>query len=540
MKRTIYIFVCAASLHLAAVAQPAIQWQYSYGGTLNDIMSNGNNTHDQMALTADGGIIIAGLSESNDGDVTGHHGLSSTKDCWVIKLDSVGNLEWQRSLGGSQDEYSQCIRQTNDGGYILSANTRSSDGDVTGYHGSAFDDVWIVKLDSLGNIEWEHAYGGTSGDLGRSICQTYDGGFLMAGQTASNDSDVVGNHGSSDIWMVKLDANGVFQWQKCLGGSSGDGAYTVRATADHGFIMVGETSSTDGDLAGSTITPLGSTWLVKTDSLGNIEWNQLFGGPSLDWGREVYPTPDGGYIVGISTGSNTFTAFHGGLDYLLVKVDSAGNLQWEHCYGGTSSELLKAARPTVDGGFIVCGTTLSADGDITNNHGVVDAWVVKIDSLGTIAWQRSFGGSQAEDATSILETPDGGILFTGESYSNDGDVSGHHGATSSGDFWVVKLAPAPTGIALAERDQGSVTVWPVPVKDVAWITITPKHRCRVTLKILDIAGREVANLLDKELNPLPNRLAWDVTEGQPVSNGLYVVQVTMDGFVSSHKILVNR
>jgi hypothetical protein len=142
---------------------------------------------------------VAGQSGSNDGNVTGNHGES---DYWVIKLDGTGNLLWQKSLGGTGSDGARSIQQTSDGGYIVAGHSNSTDGDVKGNQGG--DDYWIVKLDNIGNLTWQKAMGGTDTDIAKSIQQTSDGGYIVAGYSKSNGGDVPANNGEADYWIVKL------------------------------------------------------------------------------------------------------------------------------------------------------------------------------------------------------------------------------------------------------------------------------------------------------------------------------------------------
>ncbi len=156
-----------------------------------------------MHQTIDGGYIVAGYSNSNDGDVTGNHG---NYDYWIVKIDTTGNIQWQKSLGGTGYDYAYSMQQTSDGGYVVAGQSDSNDGDITGNHGGSTD-YWIVKLDNTGNIQWQKSVGGTSTDLGRSIQQTSDGGYIVAGHSGSNNGDVTGNHGNFDFGIVKLSTN---------------------------------------------------------------------------------------------------------------------------------------------------------------------------------------------------------------------------------------------------------------------------------------------------------------------------------------------
>ncbi len=395
-----------------------------YGGS-------GHDDTTSIQLTTDGGYIIAGDTSSNDGDVTGNHG---NYDYWVVKLDSAGSIQWQKCLGGSSNEVSQSIKPTTDGGYIIAGNTSSNDGDVTGHHG--LQDFWVVKLDSAGSIQWQKCLGGSSHDAAYSVQQTADGGYIVAGSTSSNDGDVTGYHGLQDSWIVKLNASGTIQWQKCLGGSSDDYIYDVQQTADGGYIVAGTTYSNDGDVTGNHGGY--DYWIVKLNASGVIQWQKCLGGSGSEWAYSVQQTADGGYIVAGYTYSNDgdVTGNHGNNDYWVVKLDSAGSIQWQKFIGGSSNEFAQSIKPTTDGGYIIAGYTSSNDGDVTGNHGGYDYWIVKLNASGVIQWQKCLGGSVTDAAFSVQQIADGGYIVAGSTLSNNGDVTGNHGGY---DIWIVKL-----------------------------------------------------------------------------------------------------
>src|SRR6478735_2293664 len=212
MKKGYILAALLITVNLCLKAQipPAIQWQNSLGGS-------GGESASTVQQTTDGGYITAGYSYSVDDDVSGNHGDA---DAWIIKLSDVGIIQWQKSLGGSNYDDAGYIEQTSDGGYITAGTTYSNDGDVSGNHGDA--DFWIVKLGSGGNIEWQKSLGGTLEDWPYSVNLTIDGGYIVAGYAYSGDGDVSSNHGAGDSWIVKLNNAGTIEWQKSLGGSNGD------------------------------------------------------------------------------------------------------------------------------------------------------------------------------------------------------------------------------------------------------------------------------------------------------------------------------
>jgi hypothetical protein len=411
------------------------------GGINTDVSAN-------VQQTTDGGYIISGYSASSaNGDVSGtNHG---GYDYWIVKLDALGNIVWNKLLGGSSSDFANYIQQTTDGGYIISGYSASSaNGDVSGTnHGG--DDYWIVKLDALGNIVWNKLLGGSSGDYARYIQQTSDGGYIISGYSYSSANGDVsgtnhGNLGTSDYWIVKLDALGNIVWNKLLGGSGNDLASNIQQTSDGGYIISGySSSSANGDVSGTNLG-YSDYWIVKLDALGNIVWNKLLGGSSFENPSNIQQTSDGGYIIsGYSSSSangDVSGTNHGGDDYWIVKLDALGNIVWNKLLGGSGNDLASNIQQTTDGGYIISGTSASsANGDVSGtNHGGTDYWIVKLDALGNIVWNKLLGGSSFENPSNIQQTSDGGYIISGYSYSSaNGDVSGTNHGTS--DYWIVKL-----------------------------------------------------------------------------------------------------
>ncbi|WP_293896497.1 kelch repeat-containing protein [Flavobacterium sp.] len=435
MKK-ILLLIGFVSLTMNAQA-PSIQWQKTLGGT-------GYDNANSIQQTADGGYIVTGNTQSNDGDLTGNHG---GQDVWVMKLNSVGTIQWQKTLGGTGNETSNSIQQTTDGGYILAGSTTSNNGDVSGNHGS--NDFWVVKLNSAGIIQWQKALGGLSNDQGYSVRQTSDDGYIVVGSTTSVDGDVIGgvSGNATDIWVVKLNSVGDITMQKKLGGLGNEIAYSVQQTSD-GYLLAGST-----DLSSNTFV-VGNggydAWVMKINNSGSIIWKKAYGGNSDDYFYSIQQTTDGNYILAGSSDSNNgdVTGNHGGDDFWVVKIFSSnGDVQWQNSFGGTGGEKAKSVQQTTDGGYIIVGATDSSDGDLAGNNigvGGANTWIVKLYNNGTLQWQETLEGSGAEIGNSIQQTTDGGYIIAGFTNSNDGDVIGNHG---NFDAWVVKLELDPTPTA---------------------------------------------------------------------------------------------
>jgi hypothetical protein len=505
-------------------------WQKCLGGTLDE-KDNFYGPIPTIQQTTDGGFIICGLTQSNDGDVSGNHGGI---DIWVVKLSSTGSLVWQKCLGGTSGDAATSIQQTTDGGFIICGWTLSNDGDVSGNHGNG--DIWVVKLSSTGNLVWQKCLGGWNSDNAFSIQQTTDGGFIVCGSTYSNDGDVSGFHGGNgnDIWIVKLNASGNLVWQKCLGGSNSEGG-EIQQTTNGDFIICGYTWSNDGDVVGKHGGS--DIWMVKLNSSGDLVWQKCLGGTlndgadfNLTGGVPIFQqTTDGGFIICGLTQSNDgdVDGNHGGEDIWVIKLNSSGNLVWQKCLGGTLTEYATSIQQTTDGGFIIGGYTWSNDGDVVGTHGGSDIWVVKLSSTGNLVWQKCLGGTLNEFATSI-QTADGGYIVSGITESNDGDVSGNHGES---DIWVVKLN-ATLSLVENEGNEKEFELYPNPTNGKVTLKVNDQFNPElVTVKNINSQiietysiSKNTSNEYEIELNAV---------------NGIYLIEVFDGENTITKKVIKN-
>jgi hypothetical protein len=310
----------------------------------------------------------------------------------------MGNLKWQKCLGGSEDDFGYAIQPTADGGYILTGFTASIDSNVSGNHGKY--DVWIVKLNSSGTLKWQRCLGGSEDDIGNSIQQTNDGGYIVSGQTRSNDGNVRGQHGEDDFWIVKLNKKGNFVWQRCLGGSDKDISYSVKQTLDDGYITVGSTASTNGDVSGKHEGQ--DFWVVKLNKDGFFQWQQCLGGSGSDIASSVYQSDNGFVVTGYTTSNDgNVSGNHGKEDVWVTRLSKNGKLQLQYCYGGSDHDFSLASQVTTDKGTILGGYTYSNNGDVSGNHSLPnlpDYWALKIDVYGNMQWQKCLGGSNDDVA----------------------------------------------------------------------------------------------------------------------------------------------
>lgn len=341
-------------------------WQKALGGSGDDM---GN----QVIEATDGGFVCVGSTTSDDLDVSGNHGEF---DAWVVKTNGAGVIEWQKCFGGSESETASDIIGTADGGFLVVGEASSADGDVSSNLGSY--DFWVVRLNAMGELLWERSYGGSSGDFANTVCQNPDGSWLVAGTTASSDMDVTGYHGGgTDIWAILLNASGDLLWQKTLGGSGFDmGLCTM--SDQTGTYVAGWTSSDDGDVTSA----FGSddAWIVSLSQQGDILWQASFGGSGNESARGLGRNADGGVILACRTNSTDgqVSTPHGGYDAWVLKVDEVGALVWETSIGGSNYDDAVGLLVLPDDGYLVTAHSSSDDGDLTENNGNADFWAVKL------------------------------------------------------------------------------------------------------------------------------------------------------------------
>lgn len=473
MPKSIYIaLLFSVSLH----AQPAIQWQTTFGGSEYDELRF-------IEQTSDGGYVIVGTTYSDDGDVMANNGLS---DIWLTKMDSMGIVEWRRNYGGSSYERGYWVEQSADGGFLVVGYTESNDGDVSGHHGDG--DIWALKLDPFGNIQWQKCLGGSKFDTAWEVQLTQDNGYVIVGVSDSPDGDVTGHHGATDCWVVKLQSTGDIEWQRALGGSNFDHGYSVSPTNDGGYIVAGQSQSTDGHVAGNIYGS--AAWVLKLNFEGKVLWQKTFGGSLTDRANKVVQTKEGGYILFGQTESNDgdVTGNHGISDLWALKLDEQGNIQWQRALGGTQEDYGRSIYQNSDGSFVAVGTVISNNGDVSGNHGARDVWVVKLSEQGELLWQKSLGGTMNDFGFAIQQTTDGGYIIGGETWSKNGDLTGI-GSKGYTDFWVIKLAPetSPT----LSPNTPTLSIFPNPATHTISLQ-TPDSQEHIThTTIADLLGRTI-------------------------------------------------
>ncbi len=489
---------------------PVIEWAKVFGGSASD-------QNAVASITSDGGFIAVGNSPSTNGDITEPHGGT---DMWVVKGDAQGNLQWQKSLGGTGTEgllapSSTAIIEIAGGGYMLAGYTASSNGDVHGFKGGIAD-AWVVKLNSAGDTVWTKCYGGTALDQIIGMRPTPDGGYVFVGRSESSDGDVPENKGADDVWVFKINAEGSVQWSETYGGSGADRANSIWPTSDGGFILVGSTNSNNtGDISG--FQGGHDVWLLKINATGSLEWQKCLGGTAVDVGHSVIQDSDGNYLVAgyaISVDGDVVNPKGGNkADYWVVKLTSTGTILWANSYGGTDVEWARSIRQTSDGGYVIAGDTRSNNGDLDGfkeDAGGADWWIVKINNAGVIEWQKVLDSKTTSDQPNSIELyNDGSFLIAGQvAGTGTGNFPSSKG---NADYGIVKLSACPA------HEYRSISICAGDNYDFNGILLTQAGVYRDTLA----STSACPNYIELTLTLLPLPVPTITQSGNTVSTGNY-------------------
>ncbi|WP_421878704.1 DUF4493 domain-containing protein [Marinoscillum sp.] len=376
----------------------------SYGGSLSDLALGG------PLVLSDGNFLISGMTESSDGDLTTNNG---SRDAWVFKIDPDGNIIWSTTYGSPGIEEIQDIQEDLNGNIIIAGNQSNA---------SVFYDAHIAKVDASGILIWDYIFGGGNEDRVDAVVPLSDGGYLIGGSSYSQGP------GSPDIWLFKLDTDGILQWEKTFGGFSLDFLGDMIPTSEGGFMIIGSTSSSDGDLGEDNAD--GNTWIIKLDASAEIEWEQTYGGTGSEQGVSILENGTG-YIASSTTQSSELPGFQGDVDTWLFQIDFNGNMIWNRAFGTSLKDYCTANLNTSDdGGYLLGGYSTPLPG-----NGLDEGWLAKVDANGNEIWNKTFAGNHDDQITGVAAIP-GGILMAAHSRSTDGDFPTNQGFW---DVWVFVL-----------------------------------------------------------------------------------------------------
>jgi hypothetical protein len=537
-----------------------ILWEKSYGGLHADYLFDAQPT-------ADYGFILAGssLSEKTGNKTEGNHG---DLDYWVWKMNEKGDLDWQKSIGGSGLDLLQSIKNTKDGGFIL-AGTSNSPQTLKGEIGDkkenckGITDFWVIKLNAKGEEQWQKTIGGSGQDELLCAFQTKDGGYMLGGSSSStlNNDNFNSNgtnngnenkgfdgkpdlarktekcRGNMDYWIVKLNNTGAVQWQKTYGGEYADVLRSMEQTTDGGYILGGYSNSTRSGDKTETNTGIGDYWILKIDNLGKIEWQKTYGGNRDNQLYVIHQTNDGGYIAGGNSNSTTPLTLMGGnvssgTDYWVLKLNEKGEVVWSKTYDFGKVDILTSMVENEDHTFLIGGYAQSESDQGTkgglqlkvsgDKEGINDYIALKISDSGEELWKKTVGSKGEDILRKLIETRDGGYLLAGTSNSKS---SQDKNATIGGnDFWVVKLKDKQKPEEIKVR----IEAIPNPVRTFTNIIIGYDFE-QGTASLYDITGRQLQHFeIDSRTVPI------DLSN---YPEGVYVVSIKTNVHTDGVKLI---
>ena len=425
--------------------------------------------------TADGGFIVAGITASYG---------AGERDVWLLKFNSNGFKEWDRTFGTDYDDMGRFACQTTDGGYIITGMTQSAPGDN--------DDLWLIKTDTDGEVLWSQRYGGDGNELGSHVLQTVDGGFIVVGRTQS-----FGN-GGYDIWLIKTSSNGRMQWDYTFGSSGNDYGYWLERAPDGGYVIAGYTESLSSKKA--------DICLIKTDAQGQQQWTRFFGGDEDDFGASVKSTRDGGYVIA----GETHSFGQGNGDAWLIKTDLQGQEEWNRTFGGAGNEGVYPVLHTNDGGFIVAGWTESF------GAGETDIWLIKTDAFGNGIWNNSLGGTGLDWGLGAQQTTMGTYFITGFQYKDENQ--GYDLMLIFGE--VVEGSPPNPGGSILPTSFNLYPPHPNPFNDQTVIAFDLPMATTLNLELYDLLGQRVSVVARGNYNAGTHRA---FINAENLSSGVYFI-----------------
>lgn len=506
------------------------------GGTLDDSPS-------YIEKSTLGGFIIGATSKSDaDGDKTQPNWDSTltTSDYWIIRLDQNGNKIWDKRYGGNESEVLVKVLETMDGGYILAGNSFSGiSGDRSQPNWDTTQqsiDFWIVKTNANGDKEWDKRIGGNSLELLGDIIQTPDLGYLISGSSLSGISGDItqASRGFWDYWVIRLDAQGNLIWENRYGGPDNDFATAVDITDNGDFIIGGYSQSGIGSEKSDDCRGLWDYWVLRIDGLGNKIWDKTYGGSQIDWLFDLIVTADNNIVMGgQSFSDNNGEKSEPNLDPNLttsdrwiIKASGSGAILWDHTIGGSASEDLSRIQETPDLGLLISGESYSSiSGNKTEaNIGLEQSWVVKTDSSGMVVWDKTIFSTGHDEEGSAVATDS--ICFVNVNYT-EASVGGYKSQTNwgEGDIWLVRICEfQTTGAGESLFFEEDIRLYPNPVKSQLAVENTSGNFCRDHGKAIltDMFGRVV---LTKSLDCFSNEFSMETETLEP---GNYVLSISTE------------
>jgi len=526
------LLVPIAALLCTLVQAQDILWEKSYGGKHSDYLFDAQPTPDY-------GFILAGSSLSKKTGNKTDDG-NGDLDYFVWKMDEKGELDWQKSFGGSGADLLQSIRLTHDGGFILAGNSDSQKGLHKKDSCRGHEDFWIVKLNAKGAEQWQRTIGGSGQELLQSIAPTADGGYIIGGSSSSEKSsklksgadDPFGkkadSFGNLDYLVVKLDSEGKIEWQKTYGGQYADQLRSIVQTRDGGYLLGGSSNSPESGNKSEKNYGQSDYWVFKLDTKGELEWQKVYGGEGDDQLQALLQSKDGNYLLAGSSSSATSgnkNASNGkGTDFWMLKIDASGEILWQKTYDIGKADLLTSLEENTDGSLLLGGHAQSeaSASKKKDKEGINDYIAIKTDSNGEEQWTQTVGGNGEDILRKAVETRDGGYLLAGTSMSS---VSrDRYTGKGRNDFWVVKLKDRKK----KEEKKNPIEAYPNPTLHYSNVIVGYEFE-KGTATVYDISGRQLQHF-DIHERTVPVDLGV-------MPEGIYIVEIRTNVQEDSVKIV---
>ena len=526
------IMLCSAILFSNAQA-PNIKWQKTIGGSGADA-----NNFGKITELSNGCYMMVGSTFSTDGTFSSNNG---NENAFVIKFNSSGHVLWAKTYGGSDADMLNGVVENNDGTFTIAGYTYSNDGDVSGNHGDR--DAWLIKISSKGNLLSSHCYGGSGDDVATDMIKTPGNTYTFSGWSFSNDGDVSGNHGGQDAWVAKINQNGNLIWSKPYGGSGDEGLSGLTQTASSKILIAGFGNSSDGDMNGYHGGDA-DAFALSLNQNGTIIWSKCYGGSGTDYSAFGIGVAKDGSLLIPGTSNSTdgdVTGNHGELDSWVTKINNSnGNVTWSKCFGTAISEAGYGILTMPNGDLVLLGISGPTD-DIFGDN-LSDALAIRMTSNGNQLWSKTFGGSDFDDAEDGIPTNDGGILLLCHTYSNDGDVTNQQGDV---DLWLVKLDDKGSCHNHREANQAmnnlnknfSYTLYPNPISNSATISFSLLKSQKVSLEIFDLNGRLITILANNAFEAGEHSVEWN---SEDIKSGIYFLQIQTGDFLKTEKVIITK
>jgi hypothetical protein len=510
----ITVFVLLLQINIASAQST---WVRMYGGSNQDIAAS-------MTMGKDGSLIATGSTYSNDGDFNILN--KGQNDIIFLKFNNAGNIIVKKTFGGNNADFGTSITNGVAGDCIIAGNTFSNDGDFLGMQKGGMDG-FAMKLYNSGTILWKTVIGGTSSEYVNSVFSIESGGYLIAGNTSSNDGDFAGlQKGQDDIFIIKLSEDGIIEWRKTYGGISNETCTSIAKTTDGGFVLTGYTSSNSGDFAGMS-KGNEDIFVMKIDANGSMLWAKTYGGSGIDRGASITITLDGNYLLTGLFFSNDgdFSAMNkGDADMFIAKIDAKGTLLWNKGIGGSALDYGNHVTVTQNNEYIISGSTKSNEvfGEL---KGKEDFIIVKINNDGEVLWSKGYGGSETDRTVKVLAGDQPQVMVYGYSSSNDGDFNGKNKGLF--DLFLMKLdsngnISNTSSVNQFIESNSPITVHPNPSSDMSMIAFTVETPSRIKLELLNSLGQTLEIISDDIFESGTYQFSLNTSH---ISSGIYSVRM---------------